>query len=231
MTSDASKPMPLVEHIVYIKTWSKTFRRFVEILPDWITPNRVTLFRGSLALPIFWALSVGRYWTALTVFAVAMALDVLDGAIAHIKGMSTASGAFLDPLADKLIVCGTLVALWNRLPNWILFLAGATLLFAAAITLLRMYRMFLARRLDGPALAKTVAAKTAGKVKTIFDVLAIAVIMTGLALDSPPVIDAGGTLIVGGSFLAGVLYLFPVGRVIGLHAPNPSQTAVSKEAA
>jgi len=201
--------MTFAERVVYVKTWSKTFRRLIEALPDWITPNRVTLFRAALAVPIFRTLSAGQYWAALALFALATALDAVDGAIAHVKDMSTPAGAFLDPLADKLIVCSALAAVWTKLPAWILLIAGVTLLYAAAITLLRVVRMIRARRLTGPALARTVAARPAGKVKTIFDVLAGLLIIVGLGLDFPSVVDAGGALIVLGSLLAAIVYFLP----------------------
>ncbi|MEY4744465.1 MAG: hypothetical protein RL272_410 [Candidatus Parcubacteria bacterium] len=205
------RPMPFVERIVYIKMWSKTFRAIIERLPDWVTPNRVTLFRAALTAPIYWTLSTGRFRTALAVFAIAMALDAVDGAIAHVKDMSTPSGAFLDPLADKFILCGSLLAVWDALPAWILMVVGGTLLYAAAITLLRIYRMLRARGLSGPALARTVAAKPAGKIKTMFDVFAALLIIAGLSLGSPAVVNAGGVTIVVGSFLAGIVYFFPAG--------------------
>jgi CDP-diacylglycerol--glycerol-3-phosphate 3-phosphatidyltransferase len=206
------KPTTLVERVVYVKTWSMTLRRLIEYLPDWITPNRVTIFRASLTLPIFWTLSTGRFRTALAVFALATALDAVDGAIAHIKNMGTPSGAFLDPLADKLILCGALVAVWTALPAWILIVAGVTLLYAAVITLLRIYRMICARCLSGSALAQTIAAKPAGKVKTIFDTLAAMLIIAGLGLGSGTILNAGGAVIVIGSFLAAIIYFSPAGQ-------------------
>lgn len=205
------------ERVVYLKAWSKTFRHFILALPDWITPNRVTMFRAALAVPLFWTLSVGRYWTAAAVFTVAMALDAVDGAIAHIKSMETPSGAFLDPLADKLILCAALAAVWNALPAWILIVTGGTLLYAAAITLQRISKMLRTRGISGPALAQSVAAKPAGKVKTMFDVLAAMLVIAGLALGSPAVINAGGAAIVVGSILAVIIHFSPAGRVRSLH--------------
>lgn len=209
MAPDASGPKTIVERIVYVKAWSRTFRRLIAWLPDWITPNRVTVLRASLAVPVFWTLSTGRYWTALAVFCLAMALDAVDGAIAHVKDMHTTSGAFLDPLADKLILCAAVFAAWQALPGWILFFAGAGVLFAAAITLMRISALLQARLPDGPALSRAVAAKPAGKVKTIFDVLSASVIMIGLARRAPALVDAGGALLIFGSILAALIHFFP----------------------
>ncbi len=200
------KPMPIAERIVSVKTRSKTVRYLVELLPDWITPNLVTVFRGALAVPVFLALRDGWYGTALAVFAAAMALDAVDGAIAHVKGMSTTLGAFIDPIADKLLVYGALLALWNALPAWIDALTGGSLLFATGHTLIRVARLVRARGVNDPALAQSVAAKPAGKVKTMFDVMAAACIMAGLAWESGATVDAGGALIVAGAILAGVVH-------------------------
>lgn len=205
MTRD-TKPTPLAERIVFLKTRSPAVRRMVEMLPAWVTPNAVTLFRASLAIPVFWALTEGRYWIALAVFAAAMALDAVDGAIAHVRNMGTAMGAFIDPLADKLLVYGAMLALWDVLPAWITLLIGGSLVFAAALTLVRIVRLIRARNLSGPALAQTVAAKPAGKVKTMFDVGASLLIMAGLARNSTAEVNAGGALIVVGSIVAGVVY-------------------------
>lgn len=199
-------PMPIAERIVTVKTRSKTVRCLVELLPDWITPNLVTAFRGALAIPVFFALHAGRYGLALAIFAAAMSLDAVDGAIAHVKNMGSVVGAFIDPLADKLLVYGALLALWDALPAWIAVLLGGSLLFAAGITLVRVARLVRARRVSAPELARTVAAKTAGKVKTMFDVLAVACIMAGLAGGSDATVDAGGVLIVIGSLLSGAIH-------------------------
>lgn len=230
MSPDATTTPSIIERIVYLKTWSRSCRRLVKALPDWITPNFVTLVRAAMALPIFQALSTGCYRTALAFFALAMALDVLDGAIAHIKDMCTPSGAFLDPLADKLIFCSALAAVWDKLPSWILILAGAAVVYAAGITVLRMYRMVLARRLDSAALAASVSARTAGKVKTAFDVLAVLMIMAGLALDSRLVVDTGGAVVVIGSIVAGALYFLPSGQATALRRTDPEPRTAPQKA-
>ena len=99
------------------------------------------------------------------------------------------------------------LALWDVLPPWITLLIGGSLVFAMGITLLRVWRLYRGRTLNGAALAQTVAAKPAGKVKTIFDVAAAVLLMTGLARHSAAAVDAGGALIVIGTVVAGVVYV------------------------
>ncbi len=92
-----------------------------------LTPaNQLTLLR-MLLIPAFVILVVyGELGWALTVFAVAGVTDGLDGLIARRSGQKTSLGAWLDPMADKLLLVTTFVVLtWpglglaNRLPLWL----------------------------------------------------------------------------------------------------------------
>jgi CDP-diacylglycerol--glycerol-3-phosphate 3-phosphatidyltransferase len=62
----------------------------------------------------------GRYW-AFALYVVAAATDSLDGWLARSRGEVTVAGAFLDPLADKLLVTGALLCLVEvgDVPAWI----------------------------------------------------------------------------------------------------------------
>jgi cardiolipin synthase (CMP-forming) len=88
--------------------------------------NQLTLLRMFL-IPAFVILVVYGYlgW-ALLVFGVAGLTDGLDGLIARRAGQKTALGAWLDPMADKLLLVSTFVVLTipglglaNRLPIWL----------------------------------------------------------------------------------------------------------------
>jgi cardiolipin synthase len=84
-------------------------------------PNVLTMSRAALA-PLFLVLYVRRdTGAALAVFAVAAATDVLDGLAARILDQRSLLGAWLDPLADKLLEACALVALASRgeLPWWL----------------------------------------------------------------------------------------------------------------
>ena len=92
-----------------------------------LTPaNQLTLLR-MLLIPAFVILVVyGHFGAALVVFAVAGLTDALDGLIARRFGLGTTLGAWLDPMADKLLLVSTFVVLtWpglglaNRLPIWL----------------------------------------------------------------------------------------------------------------
>lgn len=74
-------------------------------------PNTITLLR-IVAVPIFLSLLVdGAYGMALLVFVVSGVSDAVDGAIARLTDSRTELGAHLDPLADKLLLVSSYVAL------------------------------------------------------------------------------------------------------------------------
>jgi cardiolipin synthase len=92
-----------------------------------LTPaNQLTLLRIVL-VPVFALCMLYRYpgW-ALLVFTVAGVTDLFDGLIARMSGQSTSIGAWLDPMADKLLLATMFVMLTlpglglaNRLPVWL----------------------------------------------------------------------------------------------------------------
>lgn len=85
-------------------------------------PNRLTILRIFL-IPffVFFMLSGFSKWIALIIFVVASLTDMLDGKIARKYNLVTDFGKFMDPLADKLLVCSALICLveLKRIPAWI----------------------------------------------------------------------------------------------------------------
>ena len=88
-------------------------------------PNLITGLRLVLAAPVVWLLLEGRYLESLVLFAVAGVSDLVDGFLARHFGWTSRLGSILDPLADKALVVGTLLALgWRgELPLWLVCLA------------------------------------------------------------------------------------------------------------
>lgn len=88
--------------------------------------NEVTLLR-MLLIPAFVILVVyGHLGTALLVFALAGVTDALDGLLARWSGQKSTVGAWLDPMADKLLLLSTFIVLSipgiglaNTLPFWL----------------------------------------------------------------------------------------------------------------
>lgn len=80
--------------------------------------------RILLVAPFLWLLLEERYGAALLVFVIAGASDALDGFLAKYYGWTSELGGFLDPLADKLLLIGAILALgWlGELPGWLVAL-------------------------------------------------------------------------------------------------------------
>ena len=91
-------------------------------------PNQLTVLR-VIMIPffIFFLLmpTIPYYnWIAFTLFIAASLTDLLDGIIARKYNLVTNFGKFMDPLADKLMVCSALICLveMGRIPAWIVIL-------------------------------------------------------------------------------------------------------------
>jgi CDP-diacylglycerol--glycerol-3-phosphate 3-phosphatidyltransferase len=104
--------------------------------------NFVTLARIAVAIPtLFLIRRDGATWTTVTLWVLITATDSLDGWLARRDG-ATRSGAFLDPVADKLIVIGGLAVLADRgvYPWW------PVLLIALRELGISLYRSIAGRR-------------------------------------------------------------------------------------
>ena len=128
-------------------------------------PNALTVLRILLIPPFALLLVSGRYGYALAVFAAAGLTDLLDGLAARKLGQTTDLGKVLDPLADKLLVLSTIVALtvMGRMPVWL----TATVLVRDAVLIVggvHMYRRGLRVHLLPTILGKATTAILIGVV-------------------------------------------------------------------
>lgn len=79
-------------------------------------PNKLTVLRVIMVpfFVFFMLTDVGgaaNKWIALVIFCVASLTDMLDGKIARARNLVTNFGKFMDPLADKLLVCSAMICL------------------------------------------------------------------------------------------------------------------------
>ena len=88
-------------------------------------PNKLTILRMIMIVPfvVFMLVPIGGAagkWIALALFVIASLTDLLDGKIARKYNLVTTFGKFMDPLADKLLVCSALICLveLGRIPAW-----------------------------------------------------------------------------------------------------------------
>lgn len=138
-------------------------------------PNLLTLLRLAL-IPVFvLAFYLPSHWAgalAALVFAVASATDWLDGYLARRLDQGTPFGAFLDPVADKIMVAVALVLLVaDRDDVWFALLASVIIGREIVVSALREWMAELGRR-------TSVAVSYVGKVKTAMQMLAIVVLLS-----------------------------------------------------
>jgi CDP-diacylglycerol--glycerol-3-phosphate 3-phosphatidyltransferase len=176
--------------------------------------NAVTLVR-ILFLPVLVALVVddGSEWPALALWVVLAGSDCFDGWLARRHG-TTRSGAFLDPLADKFLVLGAMVALVAKGVLWWLPVA----LIGVREVALSAYRSYVGRR------GVSVPARMQAKVKTWVQAVAVGMAIAPITGD----VYRGLLLVVLWAAVAltivtGVQYLWDGRRVItslgGVGAP------------
>ena len=87
-------------------------------------PNLITIFRIFMVPLIVWLIITGQYMVAFAVFVIAGMSDGVDGFIAKRFNQATELGAYLDPIADKLLLVSIYVSLGFReiLPAWLVIL-------------------------------------------------------------------------------------------------------------
>ena len=138
-------------------------------------PNKLTMFRVIL-IPFFVVfllvdITPVDKWIALAVFIIASLTDMLDGKIARKYNLVTNFGKFMDPLADKLLVCSALVCLVavDRIPAWMVIVIIAREFIISGF------------RLVASDNGVVIAASYWGKFKTTFQIIMICLMIADLA--------------------------------------------------
>lgn len=143
-------------------------------------PNKLTVIRAILIVP-FVLLLLGGYhewvwftaifggimeyvdYIALAIFILASLTDFVDGFIARKYNLVTNFGKFMDPLADKLLVCSALICLveMGRIPAWIVIVIIAREFIISGF------------RLIASDNGVVIAANYWGKFKTVFQMIMV----------------------------------------------------------
>lgn len=138
-------------------------------------PNKLTILRVAM-IPFFVLFMLvpltgeGDKWIALALFIAASLTDLLDGHIARKYNLITNFGKFMDPLADKLLVCSALICLveLGRIPSWIVIVIIAREFIISGF------------RLIASDNGVVIAASYWGKFKTTFQMLMIILLILDL---------------------------------------------------
>ena len=184
-------------------------------LPIFLTWCRIVLipmFVGIFYLPEHWLPMHDKNLFAAACFALAAITDWFDGYLARALGQTTSFGAFLDPVADKLMVASALILLvkLGRTESWI-----AVVIIGREITIsaLREWMAQLGK-------SKSVAVSFVGKLKTAAQMLAIV-----LLLYAAPLVAGIDTLYFGEwlMFVAAILTLWSMGYYLRVAWPQIKQ--------
>ena len=185
-----SSPITLIPDIFMFMNFSKIN------LPTWITISRllgVPILLYGLQTP-----STQTRWILVGVFLVVAGTDWLDGYLARRLNQVTELGKFLDPLVDKLLVLAPLMSLveLGQIPAW-----GVFLILARELTIAgwRVSPSMQSGAVPG--------ANWAGKVKTVVQILAIALLIA--PLPDPRFGIAMFWVSVAITWASGAIYLFP----------------------
>ncbi len=135
-------------------------------------PNKLTLFRVILILPFCFFMMTdfcdpASNWIALGIFILASLTDLADGKIARKYNLVTNFGKFMDPLADKLLVCTAMIALIGKpgqmvaLPSWVV------MIIIAREFVISGFRLIAAQK------GVVIAAGYTGKIKTTLQMIMV----------------------------------------------------------
>ncbi len=139
-------------------------------------PNKITIFRVFM-IPLFVVLMMlqripGNEFYALAVYAIACISDALDGHIARKYNLITDFGKFMDPVADKLLVCSALICFVEQglMPAWV------ALIIIARELVIDGFRLVAASK------GIVIAASIWGKAKTVVQMIACFVLILNVDL-------------------------------------------------
>ncbi len=139
-------------------------------------PNKLTVFRMILIVPFVIVMlsdvfGIAGKWIALALFVIASLTDLLDGKIARKYNLVTNFGKFMDPLADKLLVCAAMICLveTGKIPSWVVIIIISREFIISGF------------RLIASDNGIVIAASYWGKFKTVFQMVMIILMIADIA--------------------------------------------------
>jgi CDP-diacylglycerol--glycerol-3-phosphate 3-phosphatidyltransferase len=172
-------------------------------------PNSLTFLRMVLAPFFMWAILISDYTAALIIIIIASLSDFLDGFIARKLNMQTEIGRILDPIADKVLICFSVVTLLIKFnfPLWV----GIIIVSRDVILLLGGMIFFYYKK------QSNLAPNIFGKISTFVQMVTIVVYIIASLIGYYSLwIDLLLYLTVIMTLLSGIIYLFRIKLVLGL---------------
>jgi len=184
----------------------------VPMLLTWARIAMIPMIVGVFYLPDAWLTMHGKNVTACVLFTVAAITDAIDGWYARKYAQITPLGAFLDPVADKLMVCAALVVLLSldRVDAFV-----ALVIIGREITVSAL-REWMAQM----GASANVAVNWLGKLKTIMQMVAIPVLLYHDPLFGVIPVAAIGTLLI---YVAAALTVYSMLYYLRLAWPHLSR--------
>jgi cardiolipin synthase (CMP-forming) len=180
----------------------------IPILLTWLRIILIPLLIAIYYVPDSWVVDVGRDLAAMLVFVVASVTDWLDGYLARRWNETSAFGAFLDPVADKLVVAAALIMLVQ--------LGRLDAIFAAIIIGREITISALREWMAQIGAHKSVAVSMVGKIKTAAQMVSIPMLLYHNPINGLDVQTVGTWLI----YVASVLTLWSMGYYMRMAWPH-----------
>ena len=139
-------------------------------LPNKLTVARVILIPFFVFFLLFDSSNDAFKWTALAIFIIASLTDMLDGKIARKYNLITDFGKFMDPLADKLLVCSAMICLIQTKQLYAWFV----IIIVAREFIISGFRLIAAEN------GIVIAANIFGKLKTVSQMIMIIILVANL---------------------------------------------------
>lgn len=142
---------------------------FIPLIPSFVTPNMVTMFRIVMTPVVLWLLYIGNFTVGVPVFLFVAFTDAVDGSLARIRKQITDWGTFYDPLADKILIGSVIILVVVQHVNVIFALVIVSI---EALLLIGGY----ARKTNGNAIGSNIF----GKIKMLLQVVGVLLLLIAL---------------------------------------------------
>jgi CDP-diacylglycerol--glycerol-3-phosphate 3-phosphatidyltransferase len=167
---------------IIIKPQDHFWKNFIEMLPKGLTPNHLSGVRLIMAAPIILLILTHFYKIAGGLFLFAAVLDGLDGSLARVRNQVTKFGAFLDPLADKVVNLTAFIGfLYVTKSSYYLYLVVAIILIDLFLFFLATTKYLIGRYPNGFLSKKYHVTKAGankfGKIKMVLQVIVLSFLM------------------------------------------------------